>query len=113
MSEQTRSGRARPDVIQAVPVRHPGRWVAIAVLAVLVAMFVHLLVTNDRFQWGFIFRQYAEGKRGVMFTGPVLRGLQGTLVLTVLSMAIGIVLGVVIAIMRLSQNRILSAVAWI
>jgi polar amino acid transport system permease protein len=113
MSDQTPSGRARTEAIKAVPVRHPGRWVTIAVLAVLVAMFVHLLVTNDRFQWSFIFQQYAPGKRGVMFTEPVLRGLQGTLVLTVSSMAIGIVLGVIIAIMRLSPNRILSSVAWV
>jgi polar amino acid transport system permease protein len=113
MSEQAPSGRARPQAIKAVPVRHPVRWVMIAVLAVLVAMFVHLLVTNDRFQWSFIFQQYAPGKRGVMFTEPVLRGLQGTLVLTVSSMAIGIVLGVIIAIMRLSPNRILSSVAWV
>jgi polar amino acid transport system permease protein len=113
MTEQTPSGRARPQAIKAVPVRHPGRWVTIAVLAVLVAMFVHLLVTNDRFQWSFIFRQYAPGKRGVMFTEPVLRGLQGTLLLTVSSMAIGIVLGVIIAIMRLSPNRVLSSVAWV
>jgi polar amino acid transport system permease protein len=113
MSDQTRTGRARPEAIKAVPVRHPGRWATIAVLAVLVAMFVHLLVTNNRFQWSFIFTQYAPGKRGVMFTGPVLKGLQGTLLLTVCSMAIGIVLGAIIAIMRLSPNRILSWVAWV
>ena len=113
MSDQTPSGRARPEAIKAVPVRHPGRWVTIAILAVLVAMFVHLLVTNDRFQWSFIFQQYAEGRRGVMFTGPVLKGLQGTLLLTVSSMAIGITLGVVIAMMRLSPNRVLSSVAWV
>jgi polar amino acid transport system permease protein len=113
MSDQTPSGRARPEAIKAVPVRHPGQWVTIAVLAVLVAMFVHLVVTNDRFQWSFIFQQYAPGKRGVMFTEPVLKGLQGTLLLTVTSMAIGIVFGVIIAIMRLSPNRILSSVAWV
>src|ERR671932_1855036 len=90
--------RARPEPIKAVPVRHPGRWVLIAVLAVLVAMFVHLLVTNSHFQWSFIFSHYAPGKRGVMFTGPVLTGLKGTILLTVTSMAIGIALGVVIAI---------------
>jgi polar amino acid transport system permease protein len=113
MSDQTPSGRARTEAIKAVPVRHPGRWVTIAVLAVLVAMFVHLLVTNDRFQWSFIFQQYAPGRRGAMFTGPVLKGLQGTLLLTVSAMAIGIVLGVVIAMMRLSPNRVLSSVAWV
>ena len=113
MSDQTTTGRARPEAIKAVPVRHPGRWVALAVIAILVAMFVHLLVANDRFRWSFIFLEYQEGKRGVMFTEPVLQGLRGTILLTISSMAIGIALGVVIAIMRLSTNRILSSVAFL
>jgi len=113
MSEQTSSDRARPEAIKAVPVRHPGRWVMIAVLAILAAMFIHLLVTNDRFRWSFIFLHYQDGKRGVMFTEPVLDGLRGTILLTITSMVIGIVLGVIIAIMRLSPNRILSSVAWV
>ena len=111
MTDQSQTGRARPEAIKAVPVRHPGRWVAIAVLAVLAAMFIHLLVTNDQFRWSFIFLHYAEGKRGVMFTEPVLQGLRGTLLLTVFAMLIGVVLGVIVAIMRLSDNPILSWVA--
>jgi polar amino acid transport system permease protein len=113
MTTETQSDRARPEAIKAVPVRHPGRWVAIAVLAVLVAMFVHLLVTNDKFMWSFVFESIGDGKRGVMFTGPVLDGLRGTILLTVLAMLIGVVGGVVIAIMRLSTNPILSGVAWV
>jgi polar amino acid transport system permease protein len=113
MTDSTSTGRARPEAIKAVPVRHPGRWVMVAVVAVLVAMFLHLLLTNDRFNWSFIFSSYAPGKRGVMFTGPVLNGLKGTLLLTVTSMAIGIVLGIVLAIMRRSPNRVLSWVAWV
>src|SRR6266576_6695967 len=105
---ETQSGRARPEAIKAVPVRHPGRWATIAVLAVLAAMFIHLLVTNDQFRWSFIFLHYADGKRGVMFTEPVLQGLRGTLLLTVFAMLIGVVLGVLVAIMRLSDNPILS-----
>ena len=93
--------------------RHPGRWVTVAVVAVLVAMFLHLLITNDRFRWSFIFSSYAPGKRGVMLTGPVLDGLRGTLLLTVTSMVIGIVLGVILAIMRRSPNRVLSGVTWV
>jgi polar amino acid transport system permease protein len=112
VSEQT-SERARPEPIKAVPVRHPGRWVTIAVLAVLVAMFVHVLVTNDQFRWSFIFISYEPGKRGVMFTEPVLNGLRGTILLTITSMVIGIVLGVIIAIMRLSDNPILKTVAFV
>jgi polar amino acid transport system permease protein len=113
MTTETKSGRAHPEAIKAVPVRHPGRWVAIAVLAVLVAMFVHLVFTNDKFMWSFVFESIAPGKRGVMFTGPVLEGLRGTILLTVLAMIIGVVLGVVVAIMRLSANPILSSVAWL
>jgi polar amino acid transport system permease protein len=41
----------RPGPIDAVPVRHPGRWVAVAVIVVLALMFLHLTVTNDRFNW--------------------------------------------------------------
>src|SRR4051794_7643089 len=113
MSDQMTTERARPEAIKAVPVRHPGRWLTVAVLAVLTAMFVHMLVTNDQFRWSFIFTSYEPGKRGVMFTGPVLDGLRGTLLLTVTSMVIGVVLGVLIAIMRLSDNPILRVVAFV
>ena len=75
--------RARPEPIKAVPVRHPGRWVAIAVLAVLAAMFVNTILTNPGFRWPVV-GEY-------LFSPPVLNGLSNTLVLTLLSMAIGIV----------------------
>ena len=113
MTDQTKTDRARPEPIKAVPVRHPGRWITIAVLIVLIAMFVHVLVTNDQFRWRFIFLEYAPGKRGVMFTEPVLQGLRGTILLTITSMVIGVVLGVIIAIMRLSDNPILKTVAFV
>ena len=49
VAEQTEAGPAPP--IKAVPVRHPGRWVAVAVIVVLVAMLVHSFLTNPNFQW--------------------------------------------------------------
>jgi polar amino acid transport system permease protein len=95
----------RPGPIDAVPVRHPGRWVAIAVIVVLAAMLVNMLLTNPAFDWGFIFE--------AMVQTPVIRGLLvGTLLITVLSMVVGVTLGVVFAVMRLSGNPILSGVAW-
>src|SRR3954466_15063247 len=94
----------RAEPIRAVPVRHPGRWVAVAVIAVLVAMFVHMLATNDRFRWSFMFDN--------MFRGPILRGVETTLLLTVLSMLIGVALGAVVGVMRLSHNPVLSVSAW-
>jgi polar amino acid transport system permease protein len=97
--------RARPEPIKAVPVRHPGRWVTIVILAVLTAMFIHMLMTNTAFDWGFMVDN--------MFRPPVLAGVRGTLVLTVISMAIGIVIGIIVAIMRLSPNPILKGAAFL
>lgn len=96
---------SRPEAIKAVPVRHPGRWVAVAVLAVLTAMFVHMLVTNKAFQWSFIIDN--------AFRPNIIEGVRTTVLLTVLSMVIGVVIGVIVAVMRLSGNPVLSLVAWL
>jgi polar amino acid transport system permease protein len=96
----------RPGRIDAVPVRHVGRWVAVAIIAVLVAMFVHLLLTNEAFRW-------TEIVFPAMVQRPVIEGLlRGTLVVTVGSMLLGVTLGVLIAVMRLSQNKVLAYTSW-
>jgi polar amino acid transport system permease protein len=104
--------RARSEPIKAVPVRHPWRWVGAVVIIVLAAMFIHMLVTNDHFQWKFIFVSSGPGQRGAMFTPPVLAGLRGTLLLTFFSMLIGVGLGIVLAVMRLSPSPILKWAAF-
>ncbi len=101
VADQTDAGTAR--AIQAVPVRHPGRWVAVAVILVLAAMLIHSFLTNPNFQWDVV-GQY-------LFSEPVLRGLRNTLILTALAMAIGIIGGVLLAVMRLSPNPVLAASA--
>jgi polar amino acid transport system permease protein len=105
MAAQTSIRSAPPEQIRAVPVRHPGRWIAAAVITVLVAMFVNMLVTNPVFQWRFMVDN--------MFTPPVLRGVRTTLIMTVLAMVIGVLIGIVLAILRLSPNPILSGAAWV
>ena len=95
----------RPGLIEARPVRHPGRWVAIAVIAVLAAMLANLILTNPAFEWSFVFQ--------AMTQSPVLHGLYvGTLLTTALSMIVGVSGGVLFAVMRLSPNPVLSGVAW-
>lgn len=94
-----------PEAIVAVPVRHPGRWVAAVILLLLAAMFVHGLVTNPNWHWDVV-GQY-------LFSSQVLDGLLLTLALTGLAMLIGIVLGIVVAVMRLSTNPIVSGIAWL
>ena len=46
-----------------------------------------------------------------LFSEPVLRGLRNTLILSALSMVIGIVGGVLLAVMRLSPNPVLAGAA--
>ena len=94
----------RPQDIRAVPVRHPGRWVAVAAIAVLAAMFLHAMLTNPQLHWDVVGQVF--GYR------TVIAGLQRTLLLTVLAMAIGIIGGILLAVMRLSRNPVLSAVSW-
>ncbi|HET8602307.1 MAG TPA: amino acid ABC transporter permease [Marmoricola sp.] len=96
----------RPGRIDAVPVRHPGRWVAVAVVAVVAALLVNLVVTNSAFDWSFVLQ--------AMVQSPVLHGLvMGTILGTVFSMIFGVVLGVVLAVMRLSDNPVLKGAAFV
>jgi polar amino acid transport system permease protein len=67
MSSDVELERVRPEAIRAVPVRHPGRWVALAVIVVLAAMFIHLLVTNKNLDWPIV-RKY-------LFSDIILRGV--------------------------------------
>ncbi len=93
-----------PGEIRAVPVRHPGRWIAAAVIAVMVASLARSVANNPRFEWGVV--------GDYLFSSRILKGLVVTLELTVLAMAIGVALGVVLALMRMSRNPVVSAVSW-
>lgn len=83
-----------------IPVRHPGRWLTAVVIAVLAAMLAHSLLTDPNYQWRVVGQYFGSGL--------ILTGLLRTLELTVISMLIGIGIGVVLAIMRQSPNKILS-----
>ncbi|MFZ0323263.1 MAG: amino acid ABC transporter permease [Actinomycetes bacterium] len=105
MSAPATERAGRPEAIQAVPVRHPGRWVASILVLVVVAMFVHGITTNERWDWSTQF-QY-------ILSPQVLRGVWTTVWLTIVSMLIGVALGAILAVMRLSPNPILSGAAWV
>jgi polar amino acid transport system permease protein len=89
--------------VKAEPVRHPGNWIGAVVVLVLGAMFVHTLVVNPNFHWKVV--------GGYFLSGEILGGLLRTLELTALAMVIGICLGTVLAVMRASDNLIMSAAA--
>ena len=103
MTEQRQD---RPGAIHARPVPHPWRWVALVVIAILVAMMISSWVTNPRWDFAFALK--------VMNYKPVLSGLvQGTILTTIFSMILGVVGGVLIAIMRLSKNPVLRGVSFV
>jgi polar amino acid transport system permease protein len=104
-SELSHERTGRPEDIKAVPVRHPGRWVASVIVVLVGASIVRSVVTNSRFQWHVV-GQY-------LFDHRILHGVVVTLELTLLSMAIGIALGVFVAVMRLSPNPLVSGFSWL
>jgi polar amino acid transport system permease protein len=96
---------ARPEEIRAVPVRRPGRWIASAIVLVIAASIVRAIVVNPRFGWHVV-GQY-------LFDSRILNGVVKTLELTAVAMALGIVLGIVLAVMRLSPNPLVSGSSWL
>ncbi|HVS05732.1 MAG TPA: amino acid ABC transporter permease [Candidatus Dormibacteraeota bacterium] len=95
----------RPAAIEAVPVRHVGRWVAAVVVLAIAAEIVFTLATAPNLKWSVV-GHYLSHRL-------ILRGIVTTLELTVLAMLIGIVLGVLLAVMRLSPNPVMAWVSWV
>ena len=95
----------RPEDIKAVPVRHPGRWVAGAIILLLAVAIGNSIATNPRFGWGHVGHY--------LFDGRITHGVVVTIELTLVAQGIGVLLGVLLAVMRLSPNRLVSGSSWI
>lgn len=81
---------------------HWGRWLAAAIIVALFALLARAFA-QGQIEWSYV---------GRFITVPViLAGIINTMTMAVLAMALGIVLGVVVAVMRLSPNPVLSSVA--
>ncbi len=94
---------AGPDSAVIVPARYWGQWVAALLLVLLVAVLAGFVAGSRNVQWSAI-PQY-------LFDPTILQGVRLTLIFTVLSMLIGIAVGVVLAMMRLAPNPVLSSFA--
>jgi polar amino acid transport system permease protein len=93
-----------PDISNLRIVRrwHVGRWLTAAIIVALLALIARAFA-NGQIEWAYVWR---------FLTVPaILSGVGNTIVMSILAMALGIVLGVAVAIMRMSANPVLSAVA--
>ena len=89
--------------IKAIPVRHWGQQLSAVVVVAVLAALVWAVATNPNLKWPVVVQN--------LFAPTILSGLWVTTSLTLLSMLIGIVLGITLAVMRLSPNRVVSSVA--
>ncbi|AVH24270.1 amino acid ABC transporter permease [Nocardia cyriacigeorgica] len=97
--------QTEPEPIKAVPLRRPGRWLAATAILVLVGLFIYGAATNPAYRWDVYWRYLRDSR--------IAEGAVVTLELTVLSMAIAVVLGALLAVMRLSPNPVLRSTAWV
>lgn len=104
MVKDTRPPVEAQDDIRVAHRPHWGWWILTAFVLAFAAGIVQMLFTNPNLEWNVV--------AGWFFSQSIVFGLLRTLELTVLSMVLGILLGMLTAVMRLSPIRILSTVAW-
>jgi polar amino acid transport system permease protein len=96
------AARLRDVALAREPVPY-GRWLLWLVALVVLAKAGWEVAHNRNFEWPVVARWFTADS--------VLHGLSVTLGLTVVSMAIGVVVGLLLAVARLSGNRLLSILA--
>ena len=97
--------QAAPVLNDAVPVRHPGRWVSAVIIIGVLVGFVQSLVTNPRFRWDVVGTYILDTK--------VVQGVAWTLFLTFASMVLAIILAILLAFMRQSDNPVFRWSSWV
>lgn len=93
-----------PVLNDSVPVRHPGRWISAVVILAALAVFAQSLVTNPNFRWDIVATYILDVK--------VVQGVGWTLLLTVASMVLAIILAILLAFMRQSDNPVFRWSSW-
>ena len=95
----------RPEPIKAIRLRHPWRITVAVVLVLMLALFIIDAAQREAYGWD-NFAKYIFDKR-------ISQAAGFTLLLTIYSMVIAIVLGITLAVMRLSDNPVVKGVAWL
>ena len=92
-----------PEAIRAIPVRHWGRWVSGGIVALLILWLLRAAAQAHFIDWSVVHKY--------LFSPLIRKGVQNTIILSVLAQAVGIGLGVLFAVMRLSKNPVTSGVS--
>jgi len=82
---------------KVIPLKHYGRWVSGALVLLFLGLIIRAFI-NGQIDWSVV-QQF-------FFAPTLLKGLGNTLLITVCSMAIGLILGVLFAVMRMSENPV-------
>ena len=88
-----------------IPARHPGRRVASVIVLLIAVQVLISVITNSRFKWDIV-GEY-------LFSDIILSGVRLTIGLTLIAQLLGIVVGVGLAVMRLSPNPTVARCAWV
>ncbi|MFC5280961.1 amino acid ABC transporter permease [Arcanobacterium canis] len=90
-------------LIEAVPVRHWGRWISAVIVGLIAVGLVYQVVVNPNFHWDIVAAN--------LLAPDIFRAVGFTLALTAGSMILGVILAVSMAVMRRSENPVLRSVA--
>jgi len=96
-----KAGPAGPEVNRISHPLRPGRWLAAGATALILAWLAWTIAINPNLHWDIVVEY--------QFDRVILEGLWVTIQLTVASMVIGVVLGVIVALMQVSDSRTLRA----
>lgn len=107
MSTATQATAERELALRNVATAHRpvewGRWLLWAFVLAVAAKFAWIVAWNPNFGWPVVAQWFTAAS--------IMRGLSVTLGLTVVAMVIGVAIGLVLAIARLSDDRLFSGLA--
>jgi polar amino acid transport system permease protein len=82
---------------------HTARWIVGAIAIAVVLWILSLFILNPRIRWDRVW--------GYLFSDKILSGLVVTIWVSIAATILGLVLGVLLAIMKLSKNPVLRTIA--
>ncbi|MDM1022110.1 amino acid ABC transporter permease [Acinetobacter sp. VNK23] len=88
-----------------VPARYPLRYIGVAFSILMIAIIAESIFSNQNWGWP-VFRQW-------FFNPAILQGLMMTLKLTFWSIIFSLILGTIVAMMRLSSSWLIRSLAWV